>query len=61
LHPDQRRLFADAALPAQLPHGVLWQGVGSWHGMGAAAPFIFGAATELLAALLLGVTLQEAR
>ena len=48
-------------LPASIIAGVLWQGVGSWHGMGAAAPFIFGAATALLAALLLGVTLQEAR
>jgi MFS family permease len=39
-------------LPASLIAGVLWQGVGSWPGFGPAAPFYFGAATALAAALL---------
>ncbi len=42
-----------AALPASLIAGVLWQGVGSWAGLGAAAPFWFGAGLALLATLLL--------
>ncbi len=32
------------ALPASLIAGVLWQGVGTWTGLGPAAPFLFGAA-----------------
>ena len=39
--------------PASVIAGVLWQGVGAWTGLGAAAPFIFGSATALLAALLM--------
>jgi MFS family permease len=42
-----------AALPASLIAGILWQGLGSWEGLGASAPFIFGAGMALLAALLL--------
>lgn len=38
-------------LPASLIAGLLWEGVGSWAGFGAAAPFYFGAATALLAAI----------
>jgi MFS family permease len=41
------------AFPASFIAGILWQGIGSWYGFGPAAPFIFGAATALLAALLL--------
>jgi MFS family permease len=40
-------------LPASLVAGILWQGIGAWPGLGASAPFLFGAATSLLAALLL--------
>ncbi len=40
------------ALPASVIAGVLWQGVGSWVGFGAAAPFIFGATMALLALAL---------
>lgn len=40
-------------LPASLIAGVLWQGVGAWHGLGASAPFFFGAATAMIAALLM--------
>jgi len=35
--------------PASVIAGVLWQGVGSWGGFGAAAPFAFGGAMALLA------------
>jgi MFS family permease len=41
------------ALPASLLAGVLWQGVGTWTGWGASAPFLFGACMALLAAVLL--------
>lgn len=40
-------------LPASVIAGVLWHGVLGWPGLGAAAPFYFGAATAGLAALLL--------
>ena len=39
-------------LPASLIAGLLWQGVGSWSGWGASAPFYFGAGMALLAGLL---------
>jgi MFS family permease len=47
-------------LPASLIAGLLWQGVGSWQGFGPAAPFYFGAATALAAALLLLAFLRDA-
>jgi MFS family permease len=47
-------------LPASLIAGILWQGVGSWQGFGPAAPFYFGAATALTAAVLLMVLLRDA-
>ncbi|GAB4504048.1 MAG: MFS transporter [Anaerolineales bacterium] len=37
------------ALPASVIAGLLWQGVGSWMGFGASAPFFFGAGMALLA------------
>ncbi len=40
-------------LPASVIAGVLWQGVGNWTGFGAAAPFYFGAAMALIAAVLM--------
>ncbi|MEW6028016.1 MAG: MFS transporter [Chloroflexota bacterium] len=40
------------ALPASLIAGILWQGVGSWTGFGASAPFFFGAVMSLLAGIL---------
>lgn len=40
------------ALPASVIAGLLWQGAGSWHGFGASAPFLFGAALALLAGIL---------
>ncbi len=42
-----------AALPASLIAGLLWQGVGPWPGLGPAAPFYFGSALAVLAAILL--------
>ncbi len=42
-----------SALPASLIAGILWQGIGGWSGLGASAPFMFGALMALLAALLL--------
>ena len=41
------------AFPASAIAGVLWQGIGAWGGFGAAAPFFFGAALALVAALLM--------
>jgi MFS family permease len=41
------------ALPASLIAGILWQGIGTWAGFGPHAPFVFGAGTALLAAVLL--------
>jgi MFS family permease len=40
------------ALPASVIAGLLWQGLGSWAGFGASAPFFFGAGLALLAGLL---------
>ncbi len=41
-----------SALPASVIAGVLWQGIGPWHGFGPSAPFLFGAAMALLAGIL---------
>jgi len=46
-------LLGFMAFPASLLAGVLWQGVGSWTGFGASAPFLFGAMLALIAAGLL--------
>jgi MFS family permease len=40
------------AFPASLIAGLLWQGMGTWHGLGASAPFFFGAGLALPAGLL---------
>jgi len=49
------------ALPASLIAGALWQGVGRWPGLGASAPFYFGAAMSLLALVLLVAWLPTAQ
>ncbi|MHB8086874.1 MAG: MFS transporter [Anaerolineaceae bacterium] len=41
------------AFPSSLIAGILWQGVGSWDGFGPSAPFIFGGALALIAALMM--------
>jgi MFS family permease len=62
LVPDSQRgtaygLFNAAigltALPASVIAGLLWQGVGTWTGFGASAPFLFGACLSLMAGILL--------
>lgn len=45
--------------PASVIAGVLWSGLGSWDGFGPAAPFFFGAALSLIAAVLMMVFLKE--
>jgi MFS family permease len=47
------------AFPASLFAGLLWQGSGAWEGFGPSAPFLFGAALALLAALLMTVWLPR--
>ena len=41
------------AFPASVLAGILWQGIGGWPGLGASAPFYFGAVMALLAGILL--------
>jgi len=41
------------ALISSVVAGVLWQGIGSWQGFGAPAPFLFGGVLALVAAILL--------
>lgn len=38
--------------PASLIAGLLWQGLGGWHGFGPSAPFLFGAVLAILSAFL---------
>lgn len=40
------------AFPASLIAGLLWQGAFGWKGLGASAPFLFGAVLALLAGVL---------
>jgi MFS family permease len=41
--------------PASVIAGLLWQGVGAWPGLGAPAPFLFGAIMALGAAILMAL------
>ncbi len=41
------------AFPASFIAGVLWQGIGGWHGFGQSAPFLFGGSLALLASFLM--------
>ena len=47
-------------LPASVIAGLLWQGIGPWSGLGPSAPFLFGAAIALAAALLMALWLPWA-
>ena len=47
--------------PASLIAGILWQGIGGWDGFGPSAPFLFGAALAILAAVLFMVWEPSAR
>jgi MFS family permease len=49
------------AFPASLIAGLLWQGVGAWHGFGPSAPFFFGGTLALIAALLMTFWLPRVR
>ncbi len=40
------------ALPASLMAGILWQGIGSWAGLGPSAPFLAGAILSFIAVAL---------
>src|SRR5512135_453734 len=41
------------AFPASFIAGLLWQGAGSWGGLGPSAPFFFGGTLALIASLLM--------
>jgi MFS family permease len=41
--------------PASLIAGLLWDGVGTWKGFGPSAPFFFGGALALIAAVAMGL------
>jgi MFS family permease len=41
--------------PASLIAGLLWDGLGSWRGFGPSAPFFFGGALALIAAVAMGL------
>ncbi len=43
--------------PASLIAGCLWQGIGAWKGFGPAAPFFFGGAMALIAAVLMALVM----
>ncbi len=49
------------AFPASLIAGILWQGIGSWSGLGPSAPFFFGGTLALLAALLMAFWMPKAK
>jgi MFS family permease len=48
-------------LPASILAGVLWEGAGSWTGLGPGAPFAFGALTAGVASVMLIVTVPAGR
>jgi MFS family permease len=41
--------------PASLIAGLFWDGIGSWRGFGPSAPFFFGGALALIAAVAMGL------
>ena len=41
--------------PASLIAGLLWDGIGRWRGFGPSAPFFFGGALALIAAVVMGL------
>ncbi|MEI7988543.1 MAG: MFS transporter [Chloroflexota bacterium] len=45
--------------PASIIAGILWEGVGSWHGLGAPAPFIFGGTLAFAAAMAMMIWKPE--
>jgi len=51
----QAAVIGIMALPASLLAGVLWQGIGTWPGLGPSAPFVMGAALAGIACVLLAM------
>ncbi|HEX7557285.1 MAG TPA: MFS transporter [Leptolinea sp.] len=49
------------SFPSSLIAGLLWQGVGSWSGFGPSAPFFFGGALALIAALLMAYWMPKVK
>ena len=47
--------------PASLIAGILWEGLGSWAGLGASAPFYFGAVLALVAAVAMMTWMPKVR
>ena len=47
--------------PASLIAGFLWQGVGTWEGFGPSAPFFFGGAMALIAAVLMALVMPDSQ
>jgi hypothetical protein len=47
------------ALPASLLAGVIWQGFGSWQGLGPAAPFLLGAMLAVCAIIILRISVRS--
>jgi Na+/melibiose symporter-like transporter len=50
-----------SVLPASLIAGLLWQGVGSWSGLGPRAPFFFGALMAVVATVGLFTLVPDPR
>jgi MFS family permease len=46
-------------LPASVIAGVLWQGLGAWEGFGPSAPFLFGGALALIAAVMMALVMPD--
>lgn len=49
------------AFPSSVIAGLLWQGAGGWTGFGPSAPFFFGGAMALIAALLMAFWMPKSR
>ncbi len=49
------------AFPSSLIAGILWEGAGGWPGFGPSAPFFFGGALALIAALLMAFWMPRVR
>lgn len=49
------------AFPSSLIAGILWEGLGAWHGFGPSAPFLFGGTLALIAAVLMAFWMPKTR
>ncbi len=48
------------AFPSSLIAGILWEGAGTWSGLGPSAPFLFGGSLALIASLLMAFWMPKA-